>query len=50
MMKLRVNNFVISPDSYGAGPHQDIDNPFGAGRERLAVKQASMMTLWLMLS
>jgi dihydrofolate reductase len=32
--KLRVHNFSISLDGYGAGPGQDIDNPIGVrGRE-----------------
>ncbi len=29
--KLRVHNFSISLDGYGAGPNQDIDNPLGVG-------------------
>src|ERR1700716_2134171 len=31
MPKLRVHNFAISLDGYGAGPNQDIDNPLGVG-------------------
>ena len=31
MPKLRVNNFAISLDGYGAGPDQDLNNPLGAG-------------------
>jgi dihydrofolate reductase len=31
MPKLRVHNFAISLDGYGAGPDQDIDNPLGIG-------------------
>ena len=31
MTKLRVHNFAISVDGYGAGPHQDLENPLGAG-------------------
>jgi dihydrofolate reductase len=31
MAKLRVHNFAISLDGYGAGPNQDIDNPLGVG-------------------
>lgn len=31
MPKLRVHNFAISLDGYGAGPDQDIDNPLGVG-------------------
>ncbi len=29
--KLRVHNFAISLDGYGAGPNQDLDNPLGVG-------------------
>ena len=31
MPKLRVHNFAISIDGYGAGPSQDVDNPLGVG-------------------
>jgi dihydrofolate reductase len=31
MRRLRVHNFAISIDGYGAGPDQDIDNPLGVG-------------------
>jgi len=31
MSKLRVHNFAISLDGYGAGPGQDLDNPLGLG-------------------
>ncbi len=31
MTKLRVHGFSISLDGYGAGPHQDVDNPLGVG-------------------
>ena len=31
MSKLRVESFTISLDGFGAGPHQDIDNPLGVG-------------------
>lgn len=31
MSKVRVHNFSISLDGYGAGPGQDLDNPLGAG-------------------
>jgi dihydrofolate reductase len=31
MSKLRVHNFTISLDGYGAGPHQSLDNPMGVG-------------------
>lgn len=31
MPKLRVHNFAISLDGYGAGPSQDLDNPLGVG-------------------
>jgi dihydrofolate reductase len=35
MSKLRVHNFAISLDGYGAGPDQGLDNPLGVGGERL---------------
>ena len=35
MHKLRVHNFSISLDGYGAGPNQDVDNPLGVGGEGL---------------
>ena len=31
MSKLRVNCFSLSIDGYGAGPHQDLENPIGVG-------------------
>ena len=31
MPKLRVHNFAISLDGYGAGPGQNVDNPLGVG-------------------
>lgn len=31
MTRVRVENFTISLDGYGAGPGQDIDNPLGVG-------------------
>jgi dihydrofolate reductase len=31
MPKLRVHNFAISLDGYGAGPGQNLDNPLGVG-------------------
>lgn len=31
MSRLRVNSFTISIDGYGAGPHQDLENPLGIG-------------------
>ena len=31
MSKLRVHGFSISLDGYGAGPHQDLQNPLGLG-------------------
>jgi dihydrofolate reductase len=31
MPKLRVHNFAISLDGYGAGPNQDLENPLGLG-------------------
>jgi hypothetical protein len=35
MSKLRVHNFAISLDGYGASPDQGLDNPLGVGGERL---------------
>ena len=35
MPKLRVHNFAISLDGFGAGPNQDLDNPLGAGGRQL---------------
>jgi dihydrofolate reductase len=35
MPKLRVHNFTISLDGYGAGPHQDRNEPLGVGGEAL---------------
>jgi dihydrofolate reductase len=35
MPKLRVSNFSISLDGYGAGPDQSVDNPLGVGGEGL---------------
>jgi len=35
MPKLRVHNFAISLDGYGAGPGQGIENGLGVGGERL---------------
>jgi dihydrofolate reductase len=31
MPKLRVQSFSLSLDGYGAGPHQDLENPLGVG-------------------
>jgi dihydrofolate reductase len=31
MTQVRVESFTISLDGYGAGPHQDINNPLGIG-------------------
>ena len=31
MSKLRIHNFGISIDGFGAGPGQDLDHPFGVG-------------------
>ena len=31
MPKLRVSSFSISLDGFGAGPHQDLNNPLGVG-------------------
>ena len=33
MSKLRVQSFAISIDGYGAGPHQDLQNPLGVGED-----------------
>ena len=35
MQKLRVANFTISVDGFGAGPEQDINNPLGVGGTNL---------------
>ncbi len=35
MPKLRIHNFAISLDGYGAGSNQDLDNPLGVGGEAL---------------
>ena len=35
MSKLRVHSFSISIDGYGAGPHQDLQNPLGVGGPEL---------------
>ncbi len=35
MPRLRVHNFSVSRDGYGAGPGQDIDNPLGIGGMQL---------------
>jgi dihydrofolate reductase len=35
MPKVRVANFSVSLDGYGAGPAQDVDHPLGVGGERL---------------
>jgi dihydrofolate reductase len=35
MSKLRVNNYSISLDGYGAGPRQSVDHPLGVGGEAL---------------
>jgi dihydrofolate reductase len=35
MQKLRVHNFAVSVDGFGAGPNQDLDNPLGIGGQRL---------------
>jgi dihydrofolate reductase len=29
--KVRVSSFAVSLDGYGAGPHQDLENPIGVG-------------------
>ncbi|HWD10064.1 MAG TPA: dihydrofolate reductase family protein [Actinomycetota bacterium] len=35
MPKLRVHNFSLSLDGYGAGPDQSVDNPLGIGGQKL---------------
>ncbi len=35
MPKLRVHNFAVSLDGYGAGPKQDLSDPLGVGGEAL---------------
>jgi dihydrofolate reductase len=35
MPKLRVHNFSVSLDGYGAGPDQNLDNPLGVGGSAL---------------
>ncbi len=35
MSKLRVHNFAISLDGYGAGPRQGLKDPLGVGGEEL---------------
>lgn len=35
MPKLRVHNFAVSLDGYGAGPRQSLDDPLGVGGTRL---------------
>ena len=35
MSKLRVRSFTISIDGYGAGPHQDLQNPLGVNGPEL---------------
>ena len=35
MTQVRVASFSMSLDGYGAGPHQDIDNPLGVGGTEL---------------
>jgi hypothetical protein len=33
--RLRVTNFLISLDGYGAGPEESLENPFGVDGEDL---------------
>ena len=35
MARVRVHNFTISLDGYGAGPHQTREEPLGVGGEAL---------------
>ena len=44
MALVRVDNFAISLDGYGAGPDQSIDNPLGIGGEELHTWQLATRT------
>lgn len=44
--RVRVENFTISIDGYGAGPNQSVDNPLGVGGEDLHGWMISTRT-WL---
>jgi dihydrofolate reductase len=49
MSKVKVFNFTISLDGYGAGPNQSMENPLGAGGEELhnwMVKTATFRKLY----
>jgi dihydrofolate reductase len=49
MSKVRVLNFTISLDGYGAGPNQSMENPLGRGGEELhnwMVKTATFQKLY----
>lgn len=35
MAKVRVQSFAVSIDGFGAGPHQDMENPLGINGESL---------------
>lgn len=44
MSKLRVNNFSMSIDGYGAGPNQSLEDPLGVGGESLHEWMAATRT------
>ena len=49
MSKVRILNFTISLDGYGAGPNQAVDNPLGVGGEELhnwMIKTATFQKLY----
>jgi dihydrofolate reductase len=49
MAKLRVHNFSVSLDGYGAGPDQSLEHPLGLGGKRLhdwAIATATYRTLF----
>jgi hypothetical protein len=44
MARLRVHNFAISLDGYGAGPRQGREDPLGVGGEALHDWYASKLS------
>jgi dihydrofolate reductase len=49
MSKVKVLNFTISSDGYGAGPNQSMENPLGVGAEELhnwMVKTATFRSMY----
>jgi len=48
MPRLRIHGFTISLDGYGAGPRQDVENPFGVGGLGLHDWMVSTRTFRLM--